>query len=167
MSGAIFGLYLAGLALGLVEFFLLPGFGVAGILSLLALAGHVGLLVTTFPAPVALGVLAAEMVLAGGATYVAIQALPHTALGELVIQKKQLKGRAPALPAFDPDLWVGKRGVAVGSLRPAGTVRIENAEHPAKGRGLIDPDTPVEVVAVDGSTLVVAPIDEQGKEGRT
>jgi len=156
----VLGLYLAALAFGLVEFFLLPGFGVAGGMGLLCFTGHAGLLLTQNPIGTALGILAGEMVFAGGVTVVALRALPHTALGKSMIHQKKLEARSPTLPDLDADLWIGRRGTTAGSLRPAGTVWIDDQEYPARARkGLIDDDTAVEVCGVDGKTLVVKPVD--------
>lgn len=156
----VIGLFLVGLVFMLVEFFLLPGFGLAGVVGLLALGTHGFLLFTSHALGTALGILAVELVFSVGATVLAIRVLPHTALGKSMIQQTVLTARAPARAQLDPDLWIGKEGTAAGSIRPSGSVWIEDREFPARSRsGLIDEGTRIKVVGIDADVLVVKPVE--------
>jgi membrane-bound serine protease (ClpP class) len=63
-------------------------------------------------------------------------------------------------PRFGPETLIGTRGRAVTACRPAGTVRVQNEEWQARCDVGVDADQPVRVVAREGLTLLVEPVEE-------
>lgn len=160
-------LALGGIALLVLEFFVIPGFGIAGILGILALAAALVLSVLGAGASAEFLMLAAgRMVLALLAALLAsfllLRFMPRTRLGRRLILDTGL--------ASDPEgdlKWLGKRGRATSPLRPAGIADIEGTRVDVVSEGeLIEPGTPVEVMRVDGNRVVVRPTTENNeKEG--
>ena len=161
-------LALGGVALLLVEFFLIPGFGFAGILGILALLAALVMSVVGSGATPEFFMLAAGRILlsllvALVASFVLLRFMPRTPLGRQLILDTGLDD-APA----DDLRWLGKRGHASTPLRPAGIADIEGARVDVVSDGeLIDPGTPVEVTRVDGNRIVVRPITNINEEEDT
>lgn len=157
------GLYLGGLAFLLVEFFLVPGFGLPGLLGLALLGGNVYLIFQGYGSGMAWGIFMTQFVLGLGATVAAMKILPHTALGKMMTHKTTLASKAPVDPALDPDLVVGKEGVAQGALSPQGEVRLDGQLYPAKVEaGMIQNHESVRVVGVSHNTLIVQRLEKEG-----
>lgn len=112
-----------------VEAFLLPGFGVAGILGVCALLGAVVMaLVGPAPEPGALmgavGVLAASLVITLAVFYAWIRHLPNSTRFAGLFHT-DMSGRARGfISAPKRDDLVGLVGVAVTDLRPSGVVEV-------------------------------------------
>jgi len=112
-----------------VEVFILPGFGAAGILGLLAVAAAIVLaMVGTSPSTTditqALVVLGASLVITLAVAYAWIRHLPNSGrFAGLILRggSHQADGYIAAAPRAD---LVGQDGVAVTDLRPAGTAQI-------------------------------------------
>jgi membrane-bound serine protease (ClpP class) len=118
-----------GLIALLIEVFILPGFGVAGILALASFAAAivlamVGASPTTNDVLQALAVLGASLVITVAVAYAWLRHLPSsTRFSGLFLRHaaEQSQGYISALPRAD---LVGQDGVAVTDLRPAGTAQI-------------------------------------------
>jgi membrane-bound serine protease (ClpP class) len=137
--GSSFLLGLAGweevllLGLGLValaiEVFVLPGFGVAGVLGLGAVAAAMvlammGAAPTSGDVAQALAILGASLVITAAVVYAWLRHIPNSERwGGLFLRggMNQADGYISALPRAD---LVGQEGVAVTDLRPAGTAAI-------------------------------------------
>jgi membrane-bound serine protease (ClpP class) len=137
--GSSFLLGLAGweevllLGLGLIalaiEAFVLPGFGVAGVLGLAALAGAmvlalVGAAPTSGDVAQALAILGASLVITAAVVYAWLRHIPNSDRWTGLFLRggmAQSEGYISALPRGD---LVGKEGVAVTDLRPAGAATI-------------------------------------------
>lgn len=151
----ILALYLAGLTFLLFEFFLVPGFGLPGLVGCGLVATNLFLVFTSHGSTVAWTVLTGQVILGLGLGFVAMKVLPETAIGKAMTHATSLETPTTA-PALDPDLWVGRTGEAVEALSPQGTVRLDGEDLPARARGgLVKVGTPIEVVAVEGHTVVV------------
>ena len=157
--GASFLVGLAGweevilLGIGLVaiaiEVFVLPGFGAAGILGIVALAAAIVLaMIGSSPSAAdvaqALMVLGASMVITLAVAYAWLRHLPNSGrFGGLFLRggAHQADGYIAAVPRSD---LVGQDGVAVTDLRPAGTAQIgqervdvvTEGEYVAQGRAV-------------------------------
>lgn len=60
-----------------------------------------------------------------------------------------------------PDSLIGKEGIALTDLKPAGFVLIENKKHNAQSSGeFIDRDFKVKVIGASGSYLIVQKLEE-------
>jgi membrane-bound serine protease (ClpP class) len=86
--------------------------------------------------------------------------MPRTPFGRRLILQSGLGAGHQYGSAPESDLrWLGKRGHATSPLRPAGIADIEGARVDVVSEGeLIEPDTPVEVIRVDGNRIVVRPV---------
>lgn len=154
-------LAVGGLALLLLEFFVIPGFGFAGILGILALLAALVMSVAgTGSTPEFLMLAAGRIVLsllaALAVSFVLLRFLPRTPFGRQLILSTGLG------PVEEVHLrLLGKRGRASTPLRPAGIADIEGARVDVVSDGaMIDPGTPVEVTRVDGNRIVVRQIND-------
>jgi membrane-bound serine protease (ClpP class) len=149
-------LAVGGVALLLLEFFVIPGFGFAGILGIVALVAALVLSVVGSGATPEFFMLAAGRILlallvALGASLLLLRFMPRTPFGRRLILDTGLA------PDAEEDLrWLGKRGRATTPLRPAGIADIDGERVDVVSDGeLIEPGTPVEVTRVDGNRIVV------------
>lgn len=130
-------------------------FGVIAVLAGVSLLTAVFL---AFQESTAYGVviLVGEAVLAPIVLTFAFKLLPKTAFGKAMI----LEGPArSAAAAAEQELraYVGKVGVALSPLRPAGYARIDGKKVDVVTRGeMIDTDAPIKVIEVAGNRVVVA-----------
>ena len=155
-------LALGGVALLLLEFFVIPGFGVAGIVGILALlAALIMSVVGSGATPEFLMLAAGRIVLsllaALLASFLLLRLMPRTPFGRRLVLQSGLGAGHQYGSAPETDLrWLGKRGHATSPLRPAGIADIEGARVDVISEGdLIEPGTPVEVIRVDGNRIVV------------
>jgi len=161
-------LALGGVALLLLEFFVIPGFGFAGILGILALlAALVMSVVGSGATPeffmLATGRILLALLVALVASFVLLRFMPRTPFGRRLILDTGLGTRQD-----DHLRWLGKRGRATTPLRPAGIADISGARVDVVSEGeLIDPGTPVEVTRVDGNRIVVRQITNSNEKEET
>jgi membrane-bound serine protease (ClpP class) len=146
-----------GLFLLAAEIFL-PG-GILGILGGIALLGAVAASFAAFG--LAVGMYIALAVIIGGSAsiFIWIKLFPRTRVGQaLTLQHTQ-----SSYKAADTDTrrnLVGKTGKAVTDLRPAGIVQIDGRKYSVVSEGmLVQRDSAVQVVKVDGNRIVVRPSD--------
>ena len=137
--GSSFVLGLAGweevLLLGLgivalaVEVFVLPGFGVAGVLGLAAIGGAIvlslmGAAPTGGDVLQAVAILGASLLITVAVTYAWLRHIPNSdRFGGLFLRGEMAQADGYVSAALRADL-VGQEGVAVTDLRPAGTATI-------------------------------------------
>lgn len=151
-----------GLLLLALEVFVIPGFGVAGILGLIALLGGLGLSLigtgaTWSVVTTAVGRTALSLVLAILVALVVLRHLARSPFGQQFVLKEELvaaKGYA-STPEADRR-WLGKCGAVVSPLRPAGIAQIEGERVDVVSEGeFIDTGKTVEVTRVEGNRVVV------------
>ncbi|BAS28481.1 NfeD family protein [Limnochorda pilosa] len=148
-------LFLVGLVLLALELFVTPGFGVLGILGIVALLGG---LVIAFPDPgQGATVLLLGLVVAGGLVALGWRRFRRTsAFSRLVLMTRQERAQGYVAPALGLEKLVGAQGVARTPLRPSGSVVIGGHPVDAVSQGaFIAAGRPVRVVAVDGLRVVV------------
>lgn len=151
----IIALSAIGLLLIAVDFYL-PGFvlGTCGITLMLLATVGCGMnhsLNTT------LALLCGEIVAGVGVAWLSIKYFPQTKLGNQMILHKTLEGAQSSRNA-SADL-VGREGVAQTVLRPSGVAVIDSHRLDVTAEsGLIAPGTPIKVVAVEGTRIVVRPV---------
>jgi membrane-bound serine protease (ClpP class) len=79
---------------------------------------------------------------------------PKTPLGKKYILDASTAAHAPA----DTEKWVGRKGVALTDLRPAGSARIEGEKVDVTTNGEhLEAGSKIQVVRVDGSAVFVRP----------
>jgi membrane-bound serine protease (ClpP class) len=160
-----------GLLLLTVEIFVTPGFGLAGMLGLVALLGGLGLSLVgvgaTWPLVLrAVVQVAASLLVAVVASVVMLRFLPRLPFGRRLVLATELDagdGFASAPSAPEADLmWLGKRGTAASTLRPAGIALLEGDRVDVVSDGeFIEAGEPITVVKVDGNRIVVRQLAER------
>ena len=155
-------LAVSGVILLVVEIFVIPGFGIAGVLGIGAiLAGLILSLVGAGDTSQVVLMAAARVVfsllLAVVASLVMLRFLPRLPFGRRMILQAGLGAGHQYGSAPDNDLrWLGKKGRASSALRPAGIAQIEGERVDVVSDGeLIDAGQSVEVTRVDGNRIVV------------
>jgi membrane-bound serine protease (ClpP class) len=145
-----------------IELFVTPGFGVTGIVGLLALLGGLGLSLVgagaTWTAVVsAVGQVAVSLLVAIVASLVMLRFLPRLPFGRRLVLETALTAREGFASAPETDrAWLGKRGTAASTLRPAGIADIEGDRVDVVSDGeFIDAGEAITVVRVDGNRIVV------------
>ena len=163
-------LFVLGVGLVLVEIFVLPGFGVAGISGiLLILAGLVlsmtpnfGFDFTFVPPTTLIKKIAIVVGFSCGGFFISIwlgMRLINTnsRLGSIALKTELGKDTGFISQDLSMNELVGKVGRAVTFLRPAGKVEIEDDIYDAVSEfGVIEKDTEVKVVRFENSQLVVS-----------
>ena len=157
-------LLLAGIGVILLaaELFVIPGFGVAGVLGILAIVGAlllslVGAGDTSQVLMIAAGRVVFSLLIALTASLVILRYLPRLPFGRRLILEAGLGAGQEFGSAPDSDRrWLGKKGRASSLLRPAGIAVIEGERVDVVSEGeLIDAGQFVEVTRVDGNRIVV------------
>lgn len=153
--------FLTGLILLLIEILVVPGFGVTGILGLLAI-GASFFMTLVGDNPTLDDFLNAGAVLSGSFTlslvglYFMAKYLPDAKfLDFLIVRKQQAKGAA-VKDSLHLAVLTGKTGKAVTDLRLSGKVEIENEVYQAvSANEYINSGEPVKVSKVEGNRIVV------------
>lgn len=158
-------LFVVGLALIVLEVFVIPGFGIAGILGLILMFGSVFYVffMSTDDFNIALLWLSISVILTSVLAVVATIFLPKTspfqrfALGTVMSTDQGYHSSGNE----DFQSFLGKTGVALTPLRPAGTVKIDNKRIDVVTVGdFIAQNTPVKVLEVEGSKISVEVLEE-------
>jgi membrane-bound serine protease (ClpP class) len=161
-------LFLAGIALVVVEIYFVPGFGVPGVLGLICIISALVLALIGIPIDVSFetGILTGAMTrvllsLLGAfvLALVLMRLLSRAAVGSGVVLQESETGFLSAPSARD---LVGEIGQALTDLRPAGRIVIGHDRHEAKSeREFIARGSRVRVIGREGPTLIVRP-EEMG-----
>jgi membrane-bound serine protease (ClpP class) len=151
-----------GILLLLVEAFVIPGFGIAGVLGILALLA--GLTMSTIGEGASIdGLIGAasrlgvSLVVAIVASLAILRYLPKTRAGrQLVLMTGLDAGSGYTSEPIAEHGLVGKTGVAASTLRPAGIADIDGKRVDVVSDGdFIEPGEPIRVDHVDGNRVVV------------
>jgi membrane-bound serine protease (ClpP class) len=160
----------AGVILLALELLVVPGFGIVGILGIIAIVASLVLSSTGPGATTAFIVQAATRVVmsvlvAMLASFVLLRLLPRLPFGRRLILERGLasaEGYASA-PESDARL-LGRRGRTASALRPAGIAEIDGQRVDVVSEGeLLDAGQPIEVIRVDGNRIVVRQISNLPK----
>jgi len=151
-----------GVVLLLLELFVFPGFGVAGVLGIVTLMGGLTLSVIGAGATLetiihALGRVALSLLAAILGSVVLLRLLPHLPYARSLVLATGLGSGADyaSAPARDRT-WLGKQGTTTGPLRPAGIAQIDGERVDVVAQGeYIEAGIRIEVVSVDGNRIVV------------
>ncbi len=165
-SGLEIIIFIVGVILLLLEIFVIPGFGVFGILGILFIFAGLFLgLISDFPfvdsnmLSVAIIQLAGSFVLSGIAIFILLKFLPRTEMFNKLILKKNIDGQSGYTAVEKVKDLLGKKGKAQTDLRPSGTAIIEgkrvdvvtSGEYVKRGAKII-------VIESEGSKVVVEKI---------
>ena len=155
-------LALLGVFLFALELFVIPGFGIVGILGLLALLG--ALVMSTLGAGSHSGFVLWAVVRMGFSVALAIvltalflKFLPKLPIGRKLILSTALDTSDGFSSAPPSDYqWLGRTGLAHSTLRPAGIADFQGHRVDVVSDGeFIDAGAPIRVLHVDGNRIVV------------
>ncbi len=155
-------LVVAGVILLALELLVIPGFGIAGILGIVAILASL-VLSLTGPGDTATFILTAAgrvvfaLLFALLASLILLRFLPRLPFGRRLVLQRGLSAAQGYASAPESDAqWLGKQGRASSPLRPAGIVEIDGERVDVVSDGeLIDAGELVEVTRVDGNRIVV------------
>jgi membrane-bound serine protease (ClpP class) len=147
-----------------VELFLIPGFGVAGVVGILAIVGSMVLAMmgsapTTGDVAQALAVLGASLFITAAVIYAWFRHLPNSGRFQGLLLRGSVQRSEGFVSAPTRGDLVGQDGVAVTDLRPSGTARVgeERLDVVTEG-GFIPQGSRVRIVQSDGYRHVVKPV---------
>jgi len=161
-------LFGAGLGLLALEVFVLPGFGIAGVLGIVCVVAALVLTLVGLPLDVAfqtgalrepLGRVTAALVVTVVLMLLALRVLPRSRAGRGLVLASSAAS-SEGFVAHDTSRWLGQVGLSESELRPAGVARFGAervdvvSEGPFVARGVA-----VRVVLVEGVRVVVRPED--------
>ncbi|MEC9488744.1 MAG: NfeD family protein [Halanaerobium sp.] len=154
-SWILIALFALGLVLLLVEFLVIPGFGITGLGGLAAIGLSIFL---SFPNP-GLAIYALAITAVGLAVLFlfALKYIPESKIwtSRISLPLSQRKELGYVAPRERKEL-IGKTGKTITILRPAGTALISGGRVDVVSEGgFIERDREVEVVAVEGSKVIV------------
>lgn len=158
-------LFVLGLALIIVEVFVIPGFGIAGIIGLILMIGSVfyTFFSETGDVSIALFWLSISIILTSVLAILATIFLPKSSPFQRFALSTVMSADQGYHSAGVDDFhsFIGKTGVALTPLRPAGTARIENRRLDVVTVGnFINENTPIKVLAVEGSKISVEVLED-------
>lgn len=152
----------AGVILVGLELFVIPGFGVAGVSGIIALAAGLGLTLVGAGATAsviigAFGRVAISILLALAGGLALLRTVPRLPFGRrLVLDAEMRADQGYASPPDSDQLQLGRAGTALSPLRPAGVAEIEGVRiDVVSDGGFIEAGAAIEVTRVDGNRIVV------------
>jgi membrane-bound serine protease (ClpP class) len=151
-----------GIVLLALEVLVIPGFGVAGLLGIVALVAALVLSLTgpgftTAFALAAAGRVVLALVVALIASLLLLRYLPRLPFGRQLVLRRDLTAAAGYASAPESDMrWLGKSGRATSPLHPAGIAEIDGMRVDVVSDGEhIDAGQAISVTRVDGNRIVV------------
>ncbi len=158
-------IFVVGLALIVLEVFVIPGFGIAGILGILCMFGSVfyTFFQSTDDINTALLWLSVSVILTSVLAILATAFLPKSAPFQRFALSTVMSTDQGYHSAGTQDFenFLGKTGVALTPLRPAGTARIDNKRLDVVTVGdFIAQNTLVKVLEVEGSKISVESLEK-------
>lgn len=162
-------LFIVGAALLLLEIFVIPGFGVAGVGGIiLMIAGIYLSLVGQFkhvdPSSFssAAGYLAFSLILTILGALVIIKLFPKSSIWRTIsLEESQLKDKG-YIASRDYRGYLGKEGKALSPLRPAGIGLFDGERLDVVSEGeFIEKDTPIVISQIDGYRLIVKSLEKK------
>jgi membrane-bound serine protease (ClpP class) len=137
-----------------IEAFILPGFGVVGVLGLILLAAAIIYAWITLGALWGIGMLALSALLFG----LGIWIISKTRFGRRFVQGESLKGAVSSIGRDHTDI-VGKEGAALSDLHPVGSAMVEGRKLDVITNGVfIKKGSRLRVIEASGPRIVVEEI---------
>lgn len=162
----------AGIVLLALELFVVPGFGVVGLLGIAGLVAGLVLSLVGGGSSSEFLIEALTRVLAAVAfalllSLLLLRYLPRLPIGRSLILETRLDARGGyASPPERENRWVGRTGRTLTPLRPAGIVEIDGERLDVVSTGdAVEAGRHVKVVRVDGNRIVVRVMDSNNDEG--
>lgn len=161
-------LFLVGVILLLIELLIIPGFGVVGVLGIIAILTSLALslvgrfeFLTWEDVQMALSKVTAALIGSIILTVVLVKFLPRTSLGKQVILKEiQERGEGFVAQTEDQVELIGMTGITITPLHPSGTMLLNDMRYDVVSEGdFIEKNTQVKVIKVEGVRIVVRKVD--------
>ena len=151
---SLIALFMVGFVLLAIELLVIPGFGVVGVLGVIAL-GAAAVLAWIQVGPVA-GLVSLFLALLG--TLGLFEMARRSRLGRAIVLTESITASAPEQSLA---LLVGQVGTAVTPLRPSGTMELaeRTVDVVAEAR-YVDAGTRVRIIDVEGGRVVVEPVTD-------
>lgn len=159
---AVAGVFIGGILLIGLEL-AVPGIGIFGIAGVLMLFGSLFYMLGADGQAVL--IMAGGLVVAALIFTLVVRRLPKSRLlSKLALVNRSTKEKG-FISSKDYSGYLNSRGKTITILRPAGTIRIgkERVDAVSNG-GFIDKDTEVKVIQIDGSRIVVEPVEAPSKK---
>ncbi len=162
-------LFIVGAALLLLEIFVIPGFGVAGVGGIILMItgiylSLVGQFKHTDPSTFssAAGYLAFSLILTILGALVIIKLFPKSSIWRHIsLEESQLKDKG-YIASRDYRGYLGKEGKALSPLRPAGIGLFDGERLDVVSAGeFIEKDTPIVISQIDGYRLIVKSLEKK------
>ncbi len=165
-------LFVTGLVLILLEIFVIPGFGIAGISGILLLIVSLFLasqsfVIPTLPWQVALTkawIMQFSIVLISFFLGVLLlgKLIPRTSFAQKIALQTELSGNGGFSDvSIDYNKYLGKQGIAISMLRPSGKARFaDDLLDVISDTAFISAQTPIRVIRIEGKKLFVEEITE-------
>ena len=142
------GLTVGGMLFLVAEVAILPGFGLAGVSAAALLIGGAAYAWSQFGAAWGVG----SLLLSGAATAAVLLIVPRTRAGRALVLGEQLKR-----PTDDGAALLGREGITLTALRPAGAAEVDGRRVDVVTDGVfIEAGRAVRVISVEGARVVVA-----------
>ena len=159
-------IFFLGITLLFLEFFVIPGFGIAGISGIMLILSGIFLALIKHPLEIpkvqlsgAFNSIGFAVILTAAAAILLLKFLPKSPLWKNIVLTSQEKKEEGFGSAILLDRYIGKSGKAITALRPAGKADIEGEILDVTSLGdFIDKDRAVKVVSVRGAELAVEEI---------
>lgn len=156
-------LFVVGVALLLVEIFVIPGFGIFGIIGIILIVGGLFMgIISDFPLiessmlSIAIIQLAGSFVLSAIVIYFLAKTLPKSTMWNNLILEKGINATSGYTSQKSIHNLLGKSGIALTDLRPAGTAIFDEIRYDVVSQGdYIVKNSKVEVIKEEGSKIVV------------
>ncbi len=161
-------LFLIGFGLLLVEIFIIPGFGVAGLFGILLMGGAIVLSMIDITPPdgpilpsdidfvYPLRMLTLTILVVGIGVYLITVYLPGIPIFRRLILEQATDKASGFQASSDTTELVGRRGVVLSALRPAGSAVFDDNRLDVITQGeFIEAGTPVEIVETHGNRIIV------------
>ena len=152
-------IFVAGLILLVVEIFVTPGFGVPGLMGIVAIMGSIA-----WASPsMTYAVTSLALALVGAIVLIAVSlkfGKTRKAWSRLILSLKQENTGGYVAPSMQLAELAGKIGIAATTLRPSGTAVIENSRIDVVTDGeFIEVNSQLEVLRVEGTRVIVRKLE--------
>jgi membrane-bound ClpP family serine protease len=150
---------IVGTALLIFEVFM-PGFGLPGIAGLLLLAGSIFLTWSRYGATAGLGVTLIVLALSGISISVSLKSAATGRISRSALILRESESREEGYAAVkDMDMFLGKEGVTLSTLRPAGIAEFDGVRLNVVSDGeYIQRNAQVRIDKIEGARIVVKEI---------
>jgi len=156
--------FIIGVGLLMLEFFVIPGFGITGIAGITLMLGSVFFIFKqAYEFETAIFWLSSSVLFTFLLALAAAYTLPKTRTWHQFVLETALDSAVGYHSASREDFhaYLGKTGIAITPLRPAGTIRMGDKRLDVVSVGdFIASETPVRIVDVEGSKIFVEAVGE-------